>query len=92
MWFKMAKKQVKKKVVKSKKSVSKAPQANKAKKLYRSTDKKILAGVLAGIAEYFNYDPTLVRLLFVLLVILTGIVPGILVYILAALLVPKKAF
>lgn len=88
----MAKKQVKKKVVKGKKSVSKAPQVNKAKKLYRSNDKKILAGVLAGIAEYFNYDPTLVRLLFVLLVIITGIVPGILIYILAALLVPKKAF
>ncbi len=64
----------------------------KAKTLYRATDKKILAGVLAGIAEYFNYDPTLVRLLFVLLVIVTGIIPGVLVYILAALVMPKKAY
>ena len=89
----MAKKQVKKKSVKSVKNSKKSkPIAKKAKTLYRATDKKILAGVLAGIAEYFNYDPTLVRLLFILLVIVTGIIPGILVYILAALVMPKKAY
>lgn len=88
----MAKKQAKKKNVKSSKSLKKTKQAKKAKKLYRATDKKVLAGVLAGIAEYFNYDPTLVRLLFILLVLVTGVIPGILIYILAALLIPKKVY
>lgn len=35
------------------------------KKLYRSRSNRILAGVLGGIGEYFNIDPTLIRLLFV---------------------------
>jgi len=36
------------------------------KRIYRSTKERMIAGVLGGIAEYFNIDPTLVRLLFVL--------------------------
>jgi phage shock protein C len=88
----MAKKQIKKKSVRTAKSAKKAPVAKKAKTLYRTTENKMVAGVLAGIAEYFNYDPTIVRLLFIVLVLITGIVPGILIYILAAILVPKKAF
>lgn len=35
------------------------------RRLYRSTQERMLAGVLGGIAQYFNIDPTLVRLLFV---------------------------
>ncbi len=35
------------------------------KRLYRSRDDRMIAGVCGGIAEYFNIDPTLVRLLFV---------------------------
>lgn len=35
------------------------------KRLYRSRKERMLAGILGGIAEYFNIDPTLVRLLFV---------------------------
>ena len=42
-----------------------------AKKLYRSNKEKLLAGVLGGFAEYFNTDPTIVRLLFILLAIIT---------------------
>ncbi|WP_409968402.1 PspC domain-containing protein [Bengtsoniella intestinalis] len=57
------------------------------KKLYKSTD-KIVAGVCAGVAEYFGIDPTLVRLAFVLLGGLGG--TGILVYVLATLIIPRS--
>ena len=57
------------------------------KKVYRSqTDRKI-AGVCGGIAEYFNIDPTLVRLLWVLFVLLGG--SGVLAYIICALVIPE---
>lgn len=40
--------------------------ANSYKKLYRSVEDRMIAGVCAGIADYFDVDPTLVRLIFVL--------------------------
>jgi phage shock protein C len=56
------------------------------KQLYRSNNKMIL-GVCAGLAEYFNLDPVLVRLLFMILTLMGG--PGLLLYlILAAVMVP----
>jgi phage shock protein C len=42
------------------------------RKLYRSRSDRMLAGVAGGIAEYSNIDPTLVRVLFVLLAVFTG--------------------
>lgn len=87
----MAKKQIKKNSLRSIKKSANTNVAKKAKTLYKS-DNKILDGVLAGIAEYFNYDPTLVRLLFVLLVLVTGIIPGILIYIVLAVVMPKKVY
>ena len=57
------------------------------KKLYRSRNAQMIAGVCAGIAEYFDLDPTLVRILFVLLAI--GPVPGLLVYIILAVIMPE---
>ncbi len=59
---------------------------NNSKRIYKSNDKKI-AGVCAGIAEYFDIDPTLVRLLFFLLVFLVG--NGILTYIACAVIFPR---
>ena len=60
------------------------------KKIYLSkTDKKIF-GVAGGFAEYFETDSTLIRLLFVLITLATGFVPGILTYIIAAFIIPKK--
>ncbi|MDK1028864.1 MAG: PspC domain-containing protein [Anaerolineae bacterium] len=56
--------------------------------LTRSTDNRMIAGVCAGLGEYLNMDPTVVRLLFVLGLFLTG--PGILVaYLIMALIVPE---
>lgn len=58
------------------------------KKLYRSTTNKLLAGVCGGIAEYFNIDATLLRLFWMLIVIFTGIFPGVIAYILAIVIMP----
>jgi phage shock protein C len=57
------------------------------KRLYRSRNDRTLAGVCAGIAEYFGWDPTLVRLAWVLLTLLGG--SGILLYLIMWLVVPE---
>lgn len=56
------------------------------KRLTKSYDRK-LCGVCGGIAEYFGVDPTLIRLLWVLLVLCAG--TGILAYIIAAIIMPE---
>lgn len=63
--------------------------AEKIKKLYRAKEKdSIIAGVCAGLADYFEIDPTLVRLLWATLVLAFG--SGILAYILFWIVVPRK--
>lgn len=57
------------------------------KKLYRSTSNKIIAGVCAGLAEYINIDPTIVRVIWAL-VGLSG--AGLIAYLVCALIVPEK--
>jgi phage shock protein PspC (stress-responsive transcriptional regulator) len=57
------------------------------RKLYRSK-KKWLAGVCGGVAEYLNLDPTIIRVLWVILSLIYGI--GILAYIVAWILIPKN--
>ncbi len=59
-----------------------------AKKLTRSAN-KMLAGVCGGIAEYFDIDPTLVRAAYAALTIFTTGFPGLLLYILLMLIMPK---
>ncbi|MET0979966.1 MAG: PspC domain-containing protein [Candidatus Saccharimonadales bacterium] len=59
------------------------------KRLYASKDKKI-AGVCGGIAEYFDIDPTLVRLGWIILTVVTGIIPGVIAYVIAAIVMPQK--
>lgn len=59
------------------------------KRLYKSeTDKKI-AGVCGGVAEYFNIDPTIVRLVWAFLAAFGG--SGLMLYILAALIMPSQS-
>ncbi len=60
------------------------------KKLYRSGEGKMIAGVCAGIGEYFNIDPTVVRLGFVIFACMGG--SGILAYILASGIIPVKPY
>lgn len=59
-----------------------------SRKLYTSPDKKI-CGVCAGIADYFNVDPTVVRALVVAAAFLTAIIPAFIVYLIVALVMPK---
>ena len=58
------------------------------KKLYKSKN-KVVAGVIAGIAEHFNVDPTLLRLAYLVLTVLTGIAPCVIIYIVAIIIVPN---
>lgn len=58
------------------------------KRLYKSqTDKKI-CGVCGGLAEFFGIDPTIVRLIWAILIVVGG--TGILAYIIAAIVLPKE--
>ena len=57
------------------------------KKLYRSTQNKMIAGVCSGLAEYINIDPTVIRVIWAL-VGLTG--TGLLAYLVCALIIPEK--
>ena len=57
------------------------------KRLYRSRTDKMIGGVAGGLAEYFNVDPTLVRIVFVLLGVLGG---GVLAYLVMWIVVPQE--
>ena len=61
------------------------------KKLYKSNTNKVFAGVIGGIGEYFDIDPTILRLSYVLISILTGLFPALIGYIIAVTIVPKKS-
>ena len=61
-----------------------------SKKLYRSKANRTFAGICGGLGEYFNVDPTILRLVWTLVVIFTGFAPGVLVYILAIFIIPEK--
>lgn len=61
------------------------------KKLARSRQNKMIAGVCAGIAAYFNLDPTLVRIVYVLVSIFSIAFPGILVYIILWVIIPEAS-
>jgi phage shock protein C len=58
------------------------------RKLYRSKTNRKLAGVCGGLAQYFNIDATLIRVLFVLLAVLGG--SGLVVYVAMWIIVPKE--
>jgi phage shock protein C len=60
------------------------------KRLYRSKSDAMIAGVCGGLGEYFNLDPTVVRLLAVLLLIVTGFFPVGLIYIILSVVIPRN--
>ncbi|HOK36053.1 MAG TPA: PspC domain-containing protein [Paludibacteraceae bacterium] len=61
-----------------------------SKRLTRSNKNKLLAGVCGGIAKFLGWDPTIVRILYVLLSILSAAFPGILVYLILWLVMPLE--
>jgi phage shock protein C len=60
------------------------------KKLYRSQSRKMLGGVCGGLAEYFDIDISLVRLIFVGIFLLTGLIPMMIFYIIAWIIIPAE--
>lgn len=59
------------------------------KRIYRSKKEKIIAGVCGGMAEYFNMDPTIMRLIWVIGTLITG-GAGIIAYIIAWIIMPLR--
>lgn len=57
------------------------------KRLYKSKTNRVLFGVCGGLGEYFNIDPTLIRLIMALLICGAG--TGLLAYIIAAIIMPE---
>lgn len=58
--------------------------------LRRSRHNRMIAGVVGGLADYFGMDPSLLRIIYVLVSIFSAAFPGILVYIILWLLVPQE--
>ena len=61
---------------------------NATRKLYRSKTNRQVAGVCGGLAEYFNLDATLIRVLFVVLAVLGG--SGVVLYVAMWIIIPKE--
>mgnify|MGYP001336528871 CR=1 FL=1 len=62
---------------------------NEPKRLYRSRSERMIGGVCGGIGKYLKIDPTVIRLLFLLLAFLSG-VPAIIAYIILLFVVPEE--
>ena len=58
--------------------------------LQRSRDQRLIAGVCGGLAEWLGWNPTLVRVLFVLVSVLSAAFPGLLVYLVLWIVMPKR--
>lgn len=58
------------------------------KRLTRSGSDRMIAGVFGGIGQYFKIQPNILRILYVLLTIFTGFVPGIIIYIILVIIMP----
>lgn len=61
----------------------------KNKKLYRNINNKMLCGVCSGIADYFGIDPTIVRVIYAILSLFTASFPGLILYVVLALIIPS---
>lgn len=69
---------------------SKEP-VKKFHRLYRSKKNKILGGICGGIAEFFEMDPTVVRLIFIFLLVITAVLPMLLTYLIGLIVIPEKS-
>lgn len=66
------------------------PFGGPSKRLMRSRTNRMLAGVCGGLGNSMNVDPTIVRLVFALVTFFTAIIPGVIVYVILALVVPAE--
>ncbi len=60
------------------------------KRMYRSRNDRKLVGVLGGVAAYTGLDPSLVRIVYLIVTMLTGFVPGIFLYLVMTFVVPLE--
>ncbi len=60
------------------------------KKIYRSKSQRMISGVCGGIAHYFNIDPTIVRLVWVLVSIFSTAIPGLIIYLICVIVIPDE--
>ncbi|MBI2109425.1 MAG: PspC domain-containing protein [Parcubacteria group bacterium] len=60
------------------------------KHLYRSRTNKVFAGICGGLGEYLAVDPVILRVIWLLIVIFTGLVPGLVAYLIAIFVIPVK--
>ncbi|MCO4292491.1 PspC domain-containing protein [Solitalea sp. MAHUQ-68] len=58
------------------------------KRLYKNPDNKVIGGVCSGLGEYFNMDPTIVRIIF--LILFFGLGTGVLIYLILWVVMPDK--
>lgn len=63
---------------------------DQTQRLYRSRTERMVGGVLGGIAQRYNADPTIVRLAYVAFALVTGIVGATLLYIIAMIVIPEE--
>ena len=59
------------------------------KRIYRSEEDKKIAGILGGLGELFDIDPTLLRLLFVFIGLATGVIPLAVAYLIGWIIIPR---
>lgn len=64
--------------------------ADTGRSLRRSSSDKMIAGVIGGVARYFGIDPTLARVGYVILSVISAAFPGLLVYIILWLIMPEE--
>lgn len=60
------------------------------KRLYRSQKERMIAGVCGGIGLYLKQDPTLIRVLAILITVFTGFFPGLIAYIILWIIIPEN--
>lgn len=61
-----------------------------AQKIYKSRSDRMIFGVCGGLGRYFDVDPTILRLGWVAITIFSGILPGVVIYIIALIIMPKE--
>lgn len=65
------------------------PSAHAGRRLYRSRHTRMIGGVLGGVAEYFDVDPTIVRVAYVILAYLSGVFAAVVAYVIATIVIPE---
>lgn len=61
-------------------------------RIYRSNQDRVLAGILGGVAEYFGWNPQILRIIYLLLIIFTGFFPFGILYLLLLLVIPESPY